>query len=80
MSRIAQRFAELKTARRSGLVAFVTGGDPDLATSRRILAALPSAGADIIEIGVRSAPVRIWLRSWDSCGSFASRTIAPPSC
>ncbi len=52
MSRITQRFAELEAAGRSGLVAFVTGGDPDLETSRRIIAALPEAGADIIEIGV----------------------------
>ncbi len=52
MSRIAQRFAELRAAGRSGLVTFVTGGDPDPAVSSRILAALPEAGADIIEIGV----------------------------
>ena len=52
MSRITRRFAELRAAGRSGLVAFVTGGDPDLAISRRILAALPESGADLIEIGV----------------------------
>ncbi len=31
---------------------FVTAGDPDLETSAAILAALPGAGADIIEIGM----------------------------
>ncbi len=50
--RIARRFAELARTGRAGLVAFVTGGDPDLATSAEILAALPAAGADLIEIGV----------------------------
>jgi tryptophan synthase alpha chain len=33
-------------------VTFVTAGDPDLETSAAILAALPGAGADIIEIGM----------------------------
>jgi tryptophan synthase alpha chain len=33
-------------------VTFVTAGDPDLETSSAILAALPSAGADLIELGV----------------------------
>jgi tryptophan synthase alpha chain len=33
-------------------VTFVTAGDPDLATSAQILAALPAAGADVIEIGM----------------------------
>ena len=52
MSRITRRFAALRRAGRAGLVAFVTGGDPDPATSARIIAALPEAGADLIEIGV----------------------------
>jgi len=52
MSRIAQRFAKLKTEGRAGLVTFVTAGDPDLATSSKILAGLPKAGADLIELGM----------------------------
>lgn len=52
MSRIAARFAALKAHGRAGLVTFVTAGDPDLATFQAILAGLPAAGADIIEIGV----------------------------
>ena len=51
-TRIDRRFAELKQAARPGLVTFVTAGDPDYATSLRILEALPGAGADIIEIGM----------------------------
>ena len=52
MSRIGRRFAKLKTEGRAGLVTFVTAGDPDLATSAEILAGLPAAGADLIELGM----------------------------
>lgn len=51
-SRIAARFAALRAESRAGLVVFVTAGDPDAATSAAILAALPEAGADIIELGM----------------------------
>ena len=50
--RIATRFAALKAADRSALVSFIVAGDPDLATSARILAGLPQAGVDVIELGV----------------------------
>jgi len=50
--RIAARFSALKAEDRAALVAFVTAGDPDDATSRAILAALPRAGADVIELGM----------------------------
>ena len=52
MSRIDRRFGELAAAGRAGLVAFVTAGDPDYATSLAILKGLPAAGADVIEIGM----------------------------
>ena len=52
MTRIDQRFAELKREGRAGLVAFITAGDPDYDTSLAILNALPKAGADIIELGM----------------------------
>jgi tryptophan synthase alpha chain len=52
MSRIDQRFADLRAQRRAGLVTFVMGGDPDPATSLALLKALPAAGADVIEIGM----------------------------
>ena len=52
MTRIERRFAELKREGRAGLVAFVTAGDPDHATSLAILKGLPAAGADIIELGM----------------------------
>lgn len=52
MSRIAARFAKLKAEGRGALVTFLTGFDPDRATSLKILQGLPEAGADVIEIGV----------------------------
>jgi len=52
MSRLHTRFAELKQQNRAALVTFVTGGDPDYATSLAILKGLPAAGADVIELGM----------------------------
>lgn len=51
-SRIDTRFAELAREGRAALVTFVMGGDPDLETSLALLKALPSAGADVIELGM----------------------------
>jgi tryptophan synthase alpha chain len=52
VSRLEARFAKLRAEGRGGLVTFVTAGDPDLATSSSILAGLPAAGADVIELGM----------------------------
>lgn len=52
MSRLETRFAALKAEGRGGLVAFVTAGDPNAELSAEILAGLPAAGADIIELGM----------------------------
>jgi tryptophan synthase alpha chain len=51
-TRIDKRFAALKKEGRAALVTFVTAGDPDLDTSAAILAGLPAAGADVIELGM----------------------------
>jgi tryptophan synthase alpha chain len=51
-TRIDHRFAELKAQGRTALVTFLTAGDPDPATSLAILAALPAAGADVVELGM----------------------------
>ncbi|HEY7669375.1 MAG TPA: tryptophan synthase subunit alpha [Hyphomicrobium sp.] len=51
-SRIDRRFKKLKAEGRAGLVAFITAGDPDLETSKKILLGLPKAGADVIELGM----------------------------
>jgi tryptophan synthase alpha chain len=50
--RISARFADLKKQNRKALVTFVSAGDPDLETSAAILAGLPKAGADIVELGM----------------------------
>ncbi len=51
-ARIEARFAKLRDEGRAALVTYIMSGDPDLATSARIIAGLPSAGADIIELGM----------------------------
>jgi len=52
MSRIGARFEALRRRNRAAFIPFVTAGDPDAETSFAILAALPAAGADLIELGV----------------------------
>jgi len=52
VTRIEKRFGALKREGRAGLVTFITAGDPDYDTSLAILKALPSSGADIIELGM----------------------------
>jgi len=47
MSNIAKAFDHGKA-----FIGFVTGGDPDLATSERIILEMARAGADLIEIGI----------------------------
>ena len=50
--RIETRFAALADEDRAGLIAFITAGDPDAATGSDLLAALPAAGVDLIELGM----------------------------
>ncbi|MGA3306257.1 MAG: tryptophan synthase subunit alpha [Stellaceae bacterium] len=52
MSRIQDRFAALAAEGRAGLVTYLACGDPDRASFEKILASLPGAGADLIEIGM----------------------------
>ena len=51
-TRITRRFAALKEEGRSGLVTFVTAGDPDYDTAVEVLNGLADAGADLIELGM----------------------------
>lgn len=51
-TRLARRFAALHAANRAALVAYVMAGDPEPGQSRQLLAQLPRAGADIIELGM----------------------------
>ena len=52
VGRIEKRFAALKAEGRAGFVAYLTAGDPDLATSTRLFEGVAAAGADLIEIGM----------------------------
>jgi tryptophan synthase alpha chain len=51
-TRIDTRFAALKTEGRAALMTFTMAGDPDYETSLAIAKALPTAGADLIELGM----------------------------
>jgi tryptophan synthase alpha chain len=52
MSRIDARFAALAAAGRTGLIPFVTAGDPAPAHMVALMHALVAAGADVLELGV----------------------------
>lgn len=52
MTRIDEKFAALKQARRKAFVAFVMAGDPDFDTSLAVLRGLPEAGVDVVELGM----------------------------
>lgn len=52
MSCIERKFADLKRRGEAALIPFVTAGDPDLATTLKILRALEKGGADCIELGI----------------------------
>ena len=52
MTRIEKRFKELRAENKKAFVAFITGGDPDLESTKRIILTIEKSGADIIEIGV----------------------------
>ncbi|MEO8460586.1 MAG: tryptophan synthase subunit alpha [Dokdonella sp.] len=51
-SRIDRRFAELGKAGRTGLIPFVTAGDPFPKSTVAIMHALVESGADLIELGM----------------------------
>jgi tryptophan synthase alpha chain len=52
MGRIARAFAQAKRENRAALVIYLCAGDPDLATTGRLVKAIARAGADIVELGV----------------------------
>jgi len=52
MSRIADKFAELKKNQGKCLITFVTAGDPDLDMTCALIPEMEKSGADIIELGV----------------------------
>jgi tryptophan synthase alpha chain len=52
VSRIAQRFRDLRAQGRTALIPFVTAGDPHPAVTVGLMHAMVRAGADLIELGV----------------------------
>ena len=52
MNRIAGAFDRLRSDGRTGLIAYVTAGDPDLSRSHDIMLAVARGGADVLEVGV----------------------------
>src|SRR6266853_1167648 len=52
MTRIENKFAQLRAEGRKAFIPYLTAGDPSLETTRQLVLALEKAGADIIELGV----------------------------
>jgi tryptophan synthase alpha chain len=52
MSRIDDRFAQLRAHNRAAFVAYVMAGDPEYGRSLEIVRGLPAAGVDVIELGI----------------------------
>ena len=52
MNRLDETFKELRKKGRAALIPFLTAGDPDIPTTRRLMSAVVDSGADILEIGV----------------------------
>jgi len=52
MNRIDKKFKDLKKNKKKAFIPYVTAGDPNMKTSEKIILALASSGADIIELGV----------------------------
>jgi tryptophan synthase alpha chain len=51
-NRINNCFSKLKREKKSAFIAFLTSCDPNFSTSLKLINALPSAGVDIIELGM----------------------------
>ncbi|MDW7650796.1 MAG: tryptophan synthase subunit alpha [Bacillota bacterium] len=52
MNNLSVQLKEQKTAGKKVLIPFLTAGDPDLAVTEQLMAALAKNGADVIELGI----------------------------
>ncbi len=52
MTRIDDKFAQLKADGKKAFVSYVMAGDPNFKTSLEIVKGLPAAGVDVIELGL----------------------------
>jgi tryptophan synthase alpha chain len=51
-NRITGLFERLQAQKKKGFIAFVTAGDPDIKTTKKIIKELERSGADMIELGI----------------------------
>ena len=52
MTRIDQKFADLRADGKKAFVSYVMAGDPDYDTALEVMKGLPAAGVDVIELGL----------------------------
>ena len=52
MSRISGKFKELKRNNRKGFIAYLTAGDPDLDSTRRLILEFDRRGVDVVGLGI----------------------------
>lgn len=52
MNRIATTFARCAQENRAAFIPFIMGGDPNVEVCQRVLNMLPTAGADLVELGI----------------------------
>jgi tryptophan synthase alpha chain len=52
MTRLSERFTRLKHNGEAGLICFITAGDPDLATTERLVLEMDAACVDAVELGI----------------------------
>ena len=52
MNRIVEKFAQLKSASKKGLVVYIGAGDPHLQATHDLALAFDQAGVDVLELGV----------------------------
>ena len=51
-NRIDKKFSLLRDENKKALITFITFGDPDIETSKKLVLEMEKEGADLIEIGV----------------------------
>ena len=52
MNRIDKRFKDIKKQKRKAFIAYICAGDPDIATTEKLVLELDRIGVDIIELGI----------------------------
>ncbi len=51
-NRIDKKFAELRAEGKKAFIPFITAGDPDIETTKKLVKRLADCGADLIELGI----------------------------